>query len=112
MYLYDITFKYLDALNEDWKTSYLVAYNPETAKGKELETALETASKDGDYKKVTDVLTDLEVTDEDVCFYFDITNCGDELTRWTELVPSAQQSFNILIKDITYLTGEDDGGIL
>lgn len=100
MYLYEIQFKYLDALDEPSHTAQVVVYETDTIGGDKFQLAMDSANESGDYSEVNKLLEPLEVTDNDVCFYFDINSVGDELTKWGKLVPELQESFAIHISDI------------
>ena len=104
MYLYEIQFKYMDALNEPSHTAQVVVYDSETLDGDRFSRAMEQADETSNYTEVDKLLAPLEVKDEDVCFYYDIASVGDELTKWGKLVPELQESFEIHINDIDLIT--------
>ena len=102
MDLYEIQFKYLDALNEPWHTANVVAYDSE-GDGKELSEALSNE----DFDKADKILLDaFDLRDDDICFYYDwvFANAEDGRNACT-LVLELQKSHDILVNDITYVTG-------
>lgn len=102
MYLYEIEFKYLDSLKEDWHTAQVVVYDHLTVAGETFAYALDNAESEGDWDGVDKLLTkQLGTNDEEVCFYFDLADLneyGEE--RLAMLVPELQNSHDIIIKNI------------
>ena len=64
--------------------------------------AMVKANEDDDWSGVDKLMGALfGLKDEDICFYFDVSNIIDKGTsRLTKLVPELQKDFDIVIKDI------------
>lgn len=105
MYLYEMRFKYLDSLNEDWHVGQVVVYDSFTEEGQKLANAV-SKCQDEDDKELNALLEPLEVTDSDIIFYYDINDSGNEMSKWSNFPLEIQQSMDIIIKDIDYITGE------
>lgn len=109
MYLYEISFKYLDSLKEDWHSAQVVVYDHNTVLGETFMYALEKADEEGEWDGVDRLLGKyLGTKDDEVCFYFDIADLNDSgAGRWTMLVPELQQSHDIIIKDIACIDWQE-----
>ena len=102
MDLYEIEFRYLDALNEPTHTANLVCYDPETEVGEELASALGNE----EYDKVDNILNEhFGIKDDDVCFYYDWSNADANGHNAGVLVVELQASHDILISNYTYVEG-------
>ena len=102
MDLYEIEFKYLDALDEPWHTANVVCYDPDTEIGEKLASAL----RNEEYDKANDIMAEpLGVTDDDVCFYYDWSNADANGHNAGVLVIELQASHDILISNYTYIEG-------
>ena len=101
--IYEIKYKFKDELNEGgWRTSYVCVYETDTAEGDTIQHTLDLANEDGDFTGVDKLMGKLfGLKDEDIAFYFDISDIVDRGTsRLTRLVPELQKSFDIVINDI------------
>lgn len=105
MYLYEIEYKYLDDLKTEWHFANVVVYDSFTDEGKDLQAKLDEANEDGNFKILNKVLEPLDVKDDDVMFYYDINEVADEGAKWTNFPLELQQSMDILIKSVDYITG-------
>lgn len=103
MYHYEIEFKYLDSLKEDWHTANVIVYDHLTVLGETFARALDYGESEGEWDGANKLLSKyFDLNDEEVCFYFDIADLNDcGAGRWTMLVPELQQSQDIIIKRIT-----------
>lgn len=104
MYLYEIRYKYLDSLDRDWTSTYIVVYDTSTEEGRKLQEATSVAQDEND-PKLNKALEPLEVTDSEVLFYYDIDAYGDDISKWANFPLRVQQELDIIIKDIDYITG-------
>ena len=102
--IYGIEYRYDDEYKagEPTHTCMIVVYETGTPSGDNLEHAMECANEDGDFTGVDKLLgTMFGKKDDDICFYFDISDIRDTGTsRLTRLVPELQKSFDIIINDI------------
>lgn len=102
--IYEIEFRYDDEYkaNKETHNAFVCVYETGTAEGDTIQQAQEWACEDGDYAGLDKLLENLfSLKDDDICFYFDITDIKDTGTsRLTKLVPELQKSFGIVINDI------------
>ena len=103
--IYEIEYRYADEYKEDEPTHncYVCVYEgDEVGVGETIDYALERANEDGDFSGVDNLMSKLfGLKDEDICFYFDISDTIDKGTsRLTRLVTELQKSFDIVINDI------------
>ena len=105
MYLYEIEYKYLDDLKTEWHFANVVVYDSFTDEGKNLQAKLDEANDKGDFSILNKALEPLDVVDDDVMFYYDINEVADEGAKWTNFPLDLQQSLDILIKSVDYITG-------
>lgn len=105
--LYEIEFRYLDALNEPWHTANVVIYDSNTAFGANLRHAMDVADEDGDFGGVDKLLlSTFGVKDDDICFYLDLKYVDDSgAGRDTAKVLELQRGFDILVNNITFIQG-------
>lgn len=109
MFLYEIKYKFLDSLNEDWHDALIVVYDSMTILGETFANALDYGESDGEWDGANKLLKKyFDKTDDDICFYFDIADIKENGTsRWTRLVPEIQYSFDITIKQIDLIDRKD-----
>ena len=102
--VYEIEYRYADEYKADEPTHNcnVVVYETGTPSGDSIEHAMECANEDGDFTGVDKLLgTMFGLKDEDICFYFDISDIKDTGTsRLTRLVPELQKGFGIVIENI------------
>jgi len=103
--IYEIEYRYAGEYraNEPTHNAFVCVYEgDEVGEGETIGYALSRANEDGDFSGVDDLLGRLfGLKDEDICFYFDVSNMKDEGTsRLTRLVPELQKSFDIVISNI------------
>lgn len=102
--IYEIEFRYSDeyVAGEATHNALVCVYETGTAEGDTIRYALDRANEDGDFSGVDKLLLNLfGLKDEDICFYFDLSDIEDTGTsRLTKLVPELQESFGIVIRDI------------
>lgn len=74
----------------------------EVGEGETIQYALDKANEDDDWSGVDMLMYSLfKLKDEDICYYFDISDIKDEGTaRMTRLVPELQKNYDIVIDDI------------
>ena len=102
--IYEIEYKYADEYikGEPSHNALVCVYETGSAEGDTIQYALDKANEDDDWSGVDKLMGKLfGLKDEDICFYFDISNILDKGTsRLTKLVPELQKDFGIVIKDI------------
>ena len=102
--IYEIEYKYADEYikGEPSHNALVCVYETGSAEGDTIQYALDKANEDDDWSGVDKLMGKLfGLKDEDICFYFDISNILDKGTsRLTKLVPELQKDFDIVIKDI------------
>ena len=103
--IYEIEYRYADEYkaNEPTHNCYVCVYEgDEVGTGETIGYALDKANEDGDWSGLDKLLGKLfGLKDEDICFYFDVSDIVDKGTsRLTRLVPELQKSFDIVINDI------------
>lgn len=102
--IYEIEYRYSDEYKANEKThnAFVCVYETGTAEGDTIQYALDKANEDDDFSGVDKLLGRLfGLKDEDICFYYDISDIEDGATnRALALVPELQKSFGIVIEDI------------
>lgn len=102
--IYEIEYRYDDEYKADEPThnAFVCVYETRTPSGDTLQHALDLANEDDDWSGVDKLLTKMfGLKDEDICFYYDISDIKDTGTsRLTRLVPELQRAFEIVIDDI------------
>ena len=102
--IYEIEYKYADEYikGEPSHNALVCVYETGTVEGDTIQYALDKANEDDDWSGVDKLMGALfGLKDEDVCFYFDVSNILKEgASRLTKLVPELQKDFDIVIKDI------------
>lgn len=103
--IYEIKYRYADEYkaNEPTHNALVCVYEgDEVGAGETIGYALDKANEDDDWSGVDKLMRALfGLKDEDICFYFDVSNIIDKGTsRLTKLVPELQKDFGIVIKDI------------
>lgn len=102
--IYEIEYKYADEYikGEPSHNALVCVYETGTVEGDTIQYALDKANEDGDWSGVDKLMGALfGLKDEDICFYFDVSNILKEgASRLTKLVPELQKDFDIVIKDI------------
>ena len=102
--IYEIEYKYADEYikGEPSHNALVCVYETGSVEGDTIQYALDKANEDDDWSGVDKLMGKLfGLKDEDICFYFDISNILDKGTsRLTKLVPELQKDFGIVIKDI------------
>lgn len=102
--IYEIEYRYDDEYKagEPTHNAFVCVYETGSAEGDTIQYALDKANEDSDWSGVDKLLGKLfGLKDEDICFYFDVSNIRDTGTsRLTKLVPELQKDFEIVIDDI------------
>lgn len=102
--IYEIEYKYADEYikGEPSHNCFVCVYETGSVEGDTIQYALDKANEDGDWSGLDKLLGKLfGLKDEDICFYFDVSDIVDKGTsRLTRLVPELQKSFDIVINDI------------
>lgn len=102
--IYEIEYKYADEYikGEPSHNALVCVYETGSAEGDTIQYALDRANEDDDWSGVDKLMGILfGLKDEDICFYFDVSNILKEgASRLTKLVPELQKDFDIVIKDI------------
>lgn len=102
--IYEIEYKYADEYikGEPSHNALVCVYETGSVEGDTIQYALDKANEDGDWSGVDKLMGALfGLKDEDICFYFDVSNILKEgASRLTKLVPELQKDFDIVIKDI------------
>ena len=102
--IYEIEYRYADEYkaNEENHNALVCVYETGSAEGDTIQYALDKANEDGDFSGVDTLLGRLfGLKDEDICFYYDISDIEDGATnRALALVPELQKDFGIVIEDI------------
>ena len=102
--IYEIEYKYADEYikGEPSHNALVCVYETGTVEGDTIQYALDKANEDDDWSGVDKLMGALfGLKDEDICFYFDVSNIIDKGTsRLTKLVPELQKDFGIVVKDI------------
>lgn len=102
--IYEIEYKYADEYikGEPSHNALVCVYETGSVEGDTIQYALDKANEDGDWSGVDKLMVALfGLKDEDICFYFDVSNILKEGgSRLTKLVPELQKDFDIVIKDI------------
>ena len=102
--IYEIEYKYADEYikGEPSHNALVCVYETGSAEGDTIQYALDKANEDDDWSGVDKLMRVLfGLKDEDICFYFDVSNILKEgASRLTKLVPELQKDFDIVIKDI------------
>lgn len=102
--IYEIEYKYADEYikGEPSHNALVCVYETGSVEGDTIQYALDKANEDDDWSGVDKLMGTLfGLKDEDICFYFDVSNILDKGTsRLTKLVPELQKDFDIVIKDI------------
>ena len=102
--IYEIEYKYADEYikGEPSHNALVCVYETGSVEGDTIQYALDKANEDGDWSGVDKLMGALfGLKDEDICFYFDVSNTLKEgASRLTKLVPELQKDFDIVIKDI------------
>lgn len=102
--IYTIRFNYNDEFcsGDEPHDCFVCVYETGSVEGDTIQYALDKANEDDDWSGVDKLMGALfGLKDEDICFYFDVSNIPKEgASRLTKLVPELQKDFDIVIKDI------------
>lgn len=101
--MYEIDYKFYDELQDSGsRTGLVIVYETGTPSGDTLQHALDCANEDGDFSGVDKLLLKMfDVRDDDVVFYYDLSDMEDTGTsRQTKLAVELQNSFDIVVNDI------------
>lgn len=102
--IYEIEYKYADEYSkgEPSHNALVCVYETGTVEGDTIQYALDKANEDDDWSGVDKLMGTLfGLKDEDICFYYDISDIEDGATnRALALVPELQKNFDIVIEDI------------
>lgn len=111
--IYEIEYRYGDEYKAGEPTHNALVCVYDSSKvgaGETIHYALEKANEDGDWAGLDKLLGKLfDLKDEDICFYYDISDIEDGATiRALALVPELQKSFDIVIEDICVERGSSE----
>lgn len=102
--IYEIEYKYADEYikGEPSHNALVCVYETGSVEGDTIQYALDKANGDDDWSGVDKLMGALfGLKDEDICFYYDISDIEDGATnRALALVPELQKNFGIVIEDI------------